>query len=134
MSILAALLGQPWRNRLVRKFPFTGKYKHRATCTKNTSTKNPWWYTNIGYTSFFLGVLQFRLKIEKLSGNPVNWHCECPAGKGSNATCKHIAAVLLMLESFSQTGEIHVKNFCAQDLQTFHKPRSHYNGKKSCDY
>ena len=64
----------------------------------------------------------FRLKIEKLSGNPVNSHCECPAGKGPNATCKHIAAVLLMLESFSQTGEKHVKNSCTQDLQTFHKP------------
>lgn len=45
----------------------------------------------------------FRLKIEKLSGSPLNSVCECPAGKGPNATCKHIDAVMLMLECFSQT-------------------------------
>ena len=39
----------------------------------------------------------FRLKIEKLSGNPVNSNCECPAGKDPIATYKHIAAVLLMI-------------------------------------
>ena len=37
--------------------------------------------------------------------------------KGPYATCKHIVAVLLMLELFSQTGEIHVKNSSTQDVK-----------------
>lgn len=61
----------------------------------------------------------FRLKIEKLSGSPLNSECECPAGKGPNATCKHKAAVMLMFECFSQTGVIQVQKTCTQDLQTF---------------
>lgn len=68
-----------------------------------------------------------RPKNEMLSCYPVNWHCECPAGKGSNATCKYNAVVLLLRESFSKTGQIHVTDSCTQDIQTFPKPRSHYN-------
>jgi uncharacterized Zn finger protein len=36
----------------------------------------------------------------------LNTDCECPAGKGPYATCKHVAAVLLMICSFVDSGNI----------------------------
>lgn len=68
------------------------------------------------------------MKVDKTSGSPVNSHCECPAGKGPSATCKHIAAVMLMLENFLRNGEIMIKKSCTEGLQTFHQPRTYYNG------
>ncbi|XP_076091240.1 uncharacterized protein LOC143063144 [Mytilus galloprovincialis] len=71
----------------------------------------------------------YKLKMEKGSGSPVNSQCECPAGKGPHATCKHIAAVLLMLEEFSQSGQLAVEKSCTEGLQTFNQPRAYYTGK-----
>lgn len=70
----------------------------------------------------------YKIKLEKQSGGPVNSKCECPAGKGPHATCKHIAAVLLMAQCFSEKGDILVEKTCTQGLQTFHQPRSYYRG------
>ncbi|XP_021362744.1 uncharacterized protein LOC110456373 [Mizuhopecten yessoensis] len=70
----------------------------------------------------------FKMKIDKLTGDPVNTHCECPAGKGPHGTCKHLAAVLLMLQHFINTGEIQVEKSCTESLQTFHKPKFTHKG------
>ncbi|XP_046328487.2 uncharacterized protein LOC124112432 [Haliotis rufescens] len=69
----------------------------------------------------------YKLKVEK-TGEPVNSHCECPAGKGPHSTCKHIAAVLLMLEHFISTGSVQVGKSCTENLQLFHKPKKSYKG------
>ncbi|XP_046557350.1 uncharacterized protein LOC124266602, partial [Haliotis rubra] len=69
----------------------------------------------------------YRLKVEK-TGEPVNSHCECPAGKGPHSTCKHIAAVLLMLEHFISTGSVQVGKSSTDNLQLFHKPKKPYKG------
>ena len=68
------------------------------------------------------------MKIEKKTGEPKNSHCECPAGKGPHATCKHIAAVLLMVIHFISTGDVQIEKCCTDNLQTFHKPKAYYNG------
>lgn len=47
--------------------------------------------------------------------------------KGS--ACKHIAAVLLMLEEFSQSGQLALEKSCTEGLQTFNQPRAYYTGK-----
>lgn len=57
-----------------------------------------------------------------------NSECECPAGKGPNATCKHIGAVLLMLQKFVDTGRLLIDKSCTEGLQTFHKPRKPHTG------
>ena len=64
----------------------------------------------------------FKVKIEKKTGEPKNSHCECPAGKAPHATCKHIAAVLLMMIHFISTGDVQIEKCCTDNLQTFHKP------------
>ncbi|XP_046354064.2 uncharacterized protein LOC124133648 [Haliotis rufescens] len=69
----------------------------------------------------------YKLKVEK-TGEPVNSHCECPAGKGSHSTCKHIAAVLLMFEHFISTGSVQVGKSCTENLQLFHMPKQSYKG------
>jgi hypothetical protein len=70
----------------------------------------------------------FKLKIESSSGEPINSDCECPAGKGPNATCKHIASILLMLVHFKETGLVQISKSCTENLQMFHKPKSTYKG------
>ena len=47
--------------------------------------------------------------------------CECGAGAGPDAHCKHVAAILFGLSEFCKTGEILTELTCTQQLQTFHK-------------
>ena len=57
-----------------------------------------------------------------------NSDCECPAGKGPNGTCKHIAAILIMLSDFVNTGHLNIQRTCTENLQTFHVPRKRHQG------
>ncbi|XP_014674679.1 PREDICTED: uncharacterized protein LOC106814834 [Priapulus caudatus] len=61
--------------------------------------------------------------------------CECGAGQGPTAHCKHIAAVLFGLTSFRNAGSILTELTCTQVLQTFHKAKV-YKGSpmKSDDF
>lgn len=67
--------------------------------------------------------------MDKRTGDTLNSDCECPAGKGPHGTCKHLAAVLLMLQHFTETGSIVIDKSCTENLQLFHKPKSTYHGK-----
>lgn len=51
--------------------------------------------------------------------------CECAAGMGPEAHCKHVATVLLCLASFIKTGSLQVEESCTSKLQTFHKAKKH---------
>lgn len=46
--------------------------------------------------------------------------CECGAGMGPYAHCKHISTVLYAIHVFSKTGEVNVEDSCTQKLMTFH--------------
>ena len=70
----------------------------------------------------------YRVKIEKESGDPVNTECECPSGKGPHGTCKHLAAVLLVLEEFVNTGTLAIQKTCTENLQTFNRPKTSFKG------
>lgn len=48
----------------------------------------------------------YKIRLEKQPGDILSSHCECPAGKGQNGTCKHLAAVMVMLEKFIGLGEL----------------------------
>lgn len=71
----------------------------------------------------------FKLKLDKVTGDILNSHCECPAGRGLHSTCKHAAAVALMLTKFVSGDKIYVDKSCTENLQVFHKPRYTYSGK-----
>ncbi|XP_065084067.1 uncharacterized protein LOC135706387 [Ochlerotatus camptorhynchus] len=48
--------------------------------------------------------------------------CTCPAGQGNSAACKHVAALLLCLECYLETGTIFTGASCTSELQQWHKP------------
>lgn len=71
----------------------------------------------------------FKLKLDKVTGNILNSHFECPAGCGPHSTCKHVAAVALMLSKSVSGDKIYVDKSCTENLQVFHKPRYSNSGK-----
>ncbi|XP_056017128.1 uncharacterized protein LOC125680616 isoform X2 [Ostrea edulis] len=70
----------------------------------------------------------YKIRIDKNTGDPLNSHCECPAGRGPHGTCKHIAAVCLMMEDFTHNGKIRVAKSATENLMSFNKPKSSYRG------
>ena len=70
----------------------------------------------------------YKLRFHGQTGDIINSHCECPAGKGPHGTCKHIAAVVLLMDKFVHEGELNVAKSCTETLQTFHRPQKNYSG------
>ena len=62
------------------------------------------------------------------SGEVLQAHCECPAGRGPTGTCKHIVTVLLALVQFAKEGTLQVQLSCTEELQTFKKPKRSHQG------
>jgi len=54
-----------------------------------------------------------------------NCQCECEAGVGLRAHCKHVSAVLFGLTKFKETGDFVTHQACTQQLQTFHHAPKH---------
>ena len=69
--------------------------------------------------------------MEKQTGDILSSHCECPAGKGPNGACKHLAAVMVMLEKFTVLGELGIEKTCTENLMIFNKPKSLHKGEKA---
>ena len=64
-----------------------------------------------------------QLTIKKESGEVQNTHCDCPAGAGPHGTCKHVIAILIVVEKLRSNGELLIKGSCTEELQSFKKPR-----------
>ena len=58
-----------------------------------------------------------------LCGNIRQAQCECAAGLGPSAHCKHILCVLFCLVQFFTSGILNTEQTCTQKLQTFHKAK-----------
>jgi len=69
-----------------------------------------------------------RLKVDSAARDVLNSDCECPAGKGPHGTCKHVAAMLGMLQVFRSTGDLLCRKSCTDQLQTFHHRKQVYDG------
>jgi hypothetical protein len=70
-----------------------------------------------------------KLKFDKYSEIAIS-SCDCPAGAGSSAVCKHVAAALFTLGKIRTNRELgHVNKGCTDRLQSFHKPSKGYEGK-----
>lgn len=88
------------------------------------------YWANTMYVIFFIQVTyNYKLRLEKQSGDILSSHCECPAGKGPNGTCKHLAAVMVMLEKFIGLGELTgIEKTCTESLMMFNKPKTSHKG------
>ena len=73
----------------------------------------------------------YRVRISSNTGEVKNSDCECPAGKGPYGTCKHVAAVCLLLIKFRETRTIAIPRGCTENLQTFHKPKKSFQVEQS---
>ena len=55
-------------------------------------------------------------------------NCECTAGSGARATCKHVAVVLFALEGLSRSGKVILEKTCTEVAQAWHQPRKAVTG------
>lgn len=54
--------------------------------------------------------------------------CECAAGSGPYAQCKHVIMVLYAIIDFTKTKIIKTRPSCTSNLQNFHQPTKFYTG------
>ena len=57
------------------------------------------------------------------SGTVLNAHCECTAGAGKQAKCKHVATALYGIESQARSGQMLTEQTCTDKAQKWHAPR-----------
>lgn len=62
------------------------------------------------------------------TGEIMNSDCECPAGEGPHATCKHVVAVCLLLAKFVGGKDLDSLKSCTELLQQFHQPKKRHRG------
>ncbi|XP_045773598.1 uncharacterized protein LOC123873001 [Maniola jurtina] len=80
-----------------------------------------------GYCKASMKQLQYEINIKlNNDGMPEEANCECAAGEGNEAHCKHIAVVLLAAENIVQQKIIILHEVSTSQLQTFHKPSRKY--------
>ena len=63
------------------------------------------------------------VQLNKGGGAIVEGQCECAAGVGPHAVCKHVVAILFAVHDFSVNGNLKLQLTCTQKLQTFHKAK-----------
>lgn len=61
----------------------------------------------------------------KRNGQVNEAQCECGAGEGPTAHCKHVRTVLFACCKFISTGKMNVEMSCTEKLQSFHKVKKH---------
>ena len=67
------------------------------------------------------------MKIDK-EGEILETQCECAAGMGPSACCKHVQAVMLAITDFTKGKQAMVELSCTEQLQSFHRPKKLYQG------
>ena len=68
-----------------------------------------------------------------IQGQVYQAQCECGAGMGPDAHCKHVCALLYGLCKFGMTGEIKTELACTERLQTFHQCKKFKGSPKKCE-
>ncbi len=95
---------------------------------------NIFWMYTIHYIIFshpLQTMYNLKLRITARSGRIINSHCECASGKGPHGTCKHVAAMTLLLIHFAKEGTVETAKSCTDVLQEHHRPVKIYSGTNS---
>ena len=79
--------------------------------------------------SVILKRLHTTTRSECPNGDPLNTHCLCAAGRGHHGTCKHVAAVCIMLSHLTESGTMNIAKSSTVNLMSFIKPKAYYSGK-----
>ena len=68
-------------------------------------------------------VYKLLISLNDSSYDIIHAQCECPAGKGPTATCKHIGALCYTFQNFCERGALPDFLTCTQKLQQWNQPR-----------
>ena len=90
----------------------------RMACRDSTT------YFSASVSAEMRKTVSYRLDISIQDGSLCEAQCECGAGQGPNAHCKHVAAVLYGLSKFDSTKSLTTELTCTEKLQTFHRVAS----------
>ena len=106
--------------------PTTSVASSSSSSSEEEGSNQLFYVTGIAGAEMYKGVAyNIKLLVDN-TGEPLQAHCECPAGRGPTSTCKHIVAVLLCLVKFSKEDILQVQLSCTEQPQTFKRPaRSH---------
>ncbi|XP_045172918.2 uncharacterized protein LOC123534648 [Mercenaria mercenaria] len=66
-------------------------------------------------------------------GSVIEAQCECAAGMGPHAHCKHVCTVLYGAVMFSQKKTVKTEETCTQKLQSFHKCKKYLGSPLKAD-
>jgi hypothetical protein len=106
----------------------------RSTASTNAPPKFPFFFSGIVAAAMKKHVVYNVKFVLQSTGEIQNSNCECPAGKGCHATCKHIVCVTRVLAHFCATGELKVAGSCTDQLQTFKAPtRAHVGSPRKAE-
>lgn len=68
-------------------------------------------------------IYKIRLVLSSHKSDVLQAQCGCPAGRGPNGSCKHIAALCYALEEFSRIHQVRENLPCTSQLQAWNQPR-----------
>lgn len=68
-------------------------------------------FCNFHHSNF----INLKIGMDEVNSEPLNFHCDCPAGKGLHGKCKYVAAVLLMIEAFVEKGTLGTRKGCTDN-------------------
>lgn len=101
----------------------------RMAITKDYNDKINAYFLKSRVQSTHTKKYQYEINVKlDLMGSIERSHCECPAGGGPLAHCKHVIAMLWGVEQLVREGKIILASTCTQKLQTFHQPTKQYHG------
>ncbi|XP_062599633.1 uncharacterized protein LOC134261201 [Saccostrea cucullata] len=91
-----------------------------------TTENNALWYVRSAIRAEMSKSVVYTIDIVmENDGNIAECQCECAAGMGPLAHCKHIFTALFACLSFKTHGSVKTEQTCTQRLQTFHRVRPH---------
>lgn len=91
-----------------------------------TTEYNSLWYVRGAIRAEMSKSIVYIIDIEiGQDGSVLKCQCECAAGMGPFAHCKHVSTALYACACFKQHGSIKTEQTCTQRLQTFHRVKPH---------
>ncbi|KAJ2937190.1 hypothetical protein O0L34_g19064 [Tuta absoluta] len=72
--------------------------------------------------------ISYRITIKLNDHIILETQCECAAGMGPYAQCKHVIPVIYAIIDFTTSKKIIINRTCTSKLQTFHQPNKIYTG------
>ena len=99
-------------------------FKEGFLCTCSYTTRDKTLFLRAAVFAEMKKDVTYLVECRTEDGEIAYTSCECTAGRGPNATCKHVAVVLYNLENYERTGTWILFKSCTDEAQSWpHKPK-----------